>query len=1117
MSSELLGKLTIKPIPKTKEDLVIKIKKPASEMSQVVVKTKIVDKSQDNLDFNRDEFLAKIKPKTDISAKSKTIIKTKSIQDKEDREDREDKDTIIMQDVEKLPERLILQPFTDKSTDSQKITDISESTKSKSKDTVKPSARITQTPIGIPLEGPSSQLIIGSESIDKRLPQPKEKILIRASNYYMNNREIFINFINSIFGDYKKLIDQDEKSLSCEKSKTDEFSLLTHQKIVRDYINLYTPYRGLLLYHGLGSGKTCSSIGIAEGLKTDKKIIIMTPASLRVNYMEELKKCGDLLYKKNQYWEFIDTIGNDKLSKDLAFVLSIPFEYIKKKGGAWLVNVSKKSNYETLETKQRITLDEQINEMIKSKYKFINYNGLRNSHLQNMTQNFTVNPFDNCVVIVDEAHNLVSRIVNKLKNKSALSMKLYEYLMTAENAKIVLLTGTPIINYPNEVSILFNILRGKIKTYKFKLVINSEKKLNQEILNKLFLKYEKVNKLMDYIDYQPSSNTLVVTQNPFGFVSQFEKTRYEGVHLDTDLLDSNLTQKEFVTLIAKVLKKQDINISPGGVEVNQYKALPDTLEEFKKYFIDDKNQVKNENLFKRRILGLTSYFPDIDALLPIYTKSSNFHIVKMEMSDFQFKIYEEARVQERKLELQNSKKKKKGGDNIYDDAVSTYRIFSRAFCNFVFPRPTITRPFPNEGATLESAITDNIGNEDELDAITKEQQALESEAIIELEEAESESKPELEKFDKSYEGRIKSALAKLNDKKEEFLTPEALKIYSPKFLNVLENVNDPTFKGLHLIYSQFRTLEGIGILKLILEANNFTEFKLKKNPNGLFTIDISPENRGKPTFALYTGTESAEIKEITRNIFNSDWQFVPSNIVEELKSISSNNFLGEIIKVFMITASGAEGISLQNVRYVHLIEPYWHPVRLEQVIGRARRICSHKNLPKQLQTVDVFLYLMVFSQQQMESDDHKELRLKDKSKLDNKTPLTSDQALFEISNIKENINKSILKSVKEASIDCILHLKEDNKENLKCFSFGSPSPEKLSYLPSIDQEEDDEITKGNKAEEEIDAVKVKLHGINYAWEKSSGKLYDYRSYKVKNPIQVGTLQITGEKYKLELL
>ena len=52
------------------------------------------------------------------------------------------------------------------------------------------------------------------------------------------------------------------------------------------------------------------------------------------------------------------------------------------------------------------------------------------------------------------------------KNKTALSMKLYEYLMTAENAKIILLTGTPIINYPNEIAVLFNILRGYIKCYR---------------------------------------------------------------------------------------------------------------------------------------------------------------------------------------------------------------------------------------------------------------------------------------------------------------------------------------------------------------------------------------------------------------------------------------------------------------------------------------------------------------------------------------------------------------------------------------------------------------------------------------------------------------------------
>ena len=66
--------------------------------------------------------------------------------------------------------------------------------------------------------------------------------------------------------------------MNCDKDE--DFRLLTHQKIVRDYINLYTPYRGLLLYHGLGSGKTCSSIAIAEGIKSSRTVMVMTPASL---------------------------------------------------------------------------------------------------------------------------------------------------------------------------------------------------------------------------------------------------------------------------------------------------------------------------------------------------------------------------------------------------------------------------------------------------------------------------------------------------------------------------------------------------------------------------------------------------------------------------------------------------------------------------------------------------------------------------------------------------------------------------------------------------------------------------------------------------------------------
>ena len=104
---------------------------------------------------------------------------------------------------------------------------------------------------------------------------------------------------------------------------------------------------------------------------------------------------------------------------------------------------------------KKVSLDSQINEMITSKYRFLKYNGLRNSHLKDLTRNYTINPFDNKVIIIDEAHNFVSRIVNKIQRPESLSMRLYEYLLSAENCKIVLLTGTPIINYPNEIGILF--------------------------------------------------------------------------------------------------------------------------------------------------------------------------------------------------------------------------------------------------------------------------------------------------------------------------------------------------------------------------------------------------------------------------------------------------------------------------------------------------------------------------------------------------------------------------------------------------------------------------------------------------------------------------------------
>lgn len=967
---------------------------------------------------------------------------------------------------------------------------------------------------------------IKGELVMNRLPR-RPLPSVSASHYYMNNRQKFVNFINELFLTYHDELTSQKEQISCDPAANAEFSLLTHQKIVRDYLNIYTPYRGLLLYHGLGSGKTCSSIAIAEGLKTYKNVIVMTPASLRRNYIEEMKKCGDEIYKKNQFWEFIPIVSrSDPMIATLATILQLKDKFITENKGAWLVNVKKPSNYVSLSTDEKASLDRQIEQMIDAKYTFLNYNGMRMSHLKTLSSDFTQNPFSNRVLIIDEAHNFISRIVNKLKRPTSLSMRLYDMLMTADNVKIILLTGTPVINYPNEIAIIFNILRGYIKTWKFPLQIGSQSKVDKKVLLKMF---EGLNSL-DYMDYNDSSHVLTVTRNPFGFYNVDDKGQYNGVlRMSPEGETPNLSDTDFEKLVLSTLKTRDISVTPGSITIETFKALPDSLDAFRSYFINaETGQVKNINMFQRRIIGLTSYFRSAqEQLMPKYDKDMDFRVVEVPMSDHQFLAYEKARSAERKLEKKSKSTKKPGskasgaggegkGEDIYEDAVSTYRIFSRLFCNFVFPAE-IGRPLPKEDVDVEGAIREGA-NEEDVDAIKATERLDNPNGEHTTDEVEELAQEISEKMDTTYDKRISTALTKLRGGMMRFLTkaPQGeLQIYSPKFLAMLENIQDPSHEGLNLIYSQFRTLEGIGIFSLVLEANGFARFKIRKNESGNWVCDISEEDQGKPMFALYTGTESDEEREIIRNVFNSTWDYIPVSIREQLVPKSANNFMGQIIKVLMITASGAEGISLRNVRYVHVMEPYWHPVRIEQVIGRARRICSHNDLKEErLRTVNVILYVMGFTPKQMSDDSSLELRLNDVSKRDAKKPLTTDQSLFEISTIKEEINRQLLTAVKEASIDCTIHRNVASKEKLKCFTFGVVKSDKFSYSPSIDNEESDASVAQNTKETELKLVKISLSiaGVksDYAYDKSTSIVYDYNSYLAAKemggePLMVGKI------------
>jgi len=591
---------------------------------------------------------------------------------------------------------------------------------------------------------------------------------------------------------------------------------------------------------------------------------------------------------------------------------------------------------------------------------------------------------------------------------------------------------------------------------------------------------------------------------------QIVHPNYNGVYLNEQ---GNISDAMFLAQVKNVLRKNNIEIS-GKEHVSEYNALPETQVDFLNMFVEDGTlQVRNMNLFKKRILGLTSYFRSAqEKLLPRFVPDENgeiYHIEKVDMSDYQIGVYSQIRsdetAAEEKSKLRENMNKNKGkGQNannttaveLYKTA-SSYRIFSRAACNFVFPTD-ITRPLPKHTNTSKEAVI----SEEELDNMNDNNTGdmyVDENAAVPIN-------------DKTYQTEILAALAALkNNDDGKYLRPEMLKNLSPKFLRILENIQNPENRGLHLVYSNFRSLEGIGIFKLILEANGFAEFKLQRNGD-IWEIKETDSDMSKPRFVLYTGTETNDEKEIIRNIYNSQWDLVPTSIAGRLRENAENNYYGEVIRIIMITASGAEGINLANTRFVHIVEPYWNLVRVDQVVGRARRICSHKNLPEEMRTVQVFLYMSTFSATQRVDTKYKDV-MKELSRRDQTFSITTDENLYDISVIKNNINKQLLNGIKETAIDCRLYKKGNAETNLVCYGEGlTVNTNEFGIFPSWNEDQIvQEDINTRKVVRKMKKITVKqMNGLPdkvFAKYDRDPNLYDWDIYE-----NSGQEKLVGRKY-----
>lgn len=154
-------------------------------------------------------------------------------------------------------------------------------------------------------------------------------------------------------------------------------------------------------------------------------------------------------------------------------------------------------------------------------------------------------------------------------------------------------------------------------------------------------------------------------------------------------------------------------------------------------------------------------------------------------------------------------------------------------------------------------------------------------------------------------------------------------------------------EGIVVVYSQF-VWGGIVPLAVALEHLGMMRYGTR---NILRGARIRPRSAGLP--APPPGANYAILTRDVRVMGDT-------NIRQTLAAINApENRDGRNIKVVLITPVAGEGISFQNVREVHVLDPWYHLNRLDQVIGRGIRKCSHTGLPVDQRNVTVFLHTAV--------------------------------------------------------------------------------------------------------------------------------------------------------------
>jgi hypothetical protein len=234
-----------------------------------------------------------------------------------------------------------------------------------------------------------------------------------------------------------------------------DFELSPHQLFVRNFLSIQTPYNSLLLYHGLGTGKTCSAITICEemrdylvniGMSSAKKIIIVASPNVQQNFKLQLfdsrklklidgvwniRSCTGNKYLKEINPMNMKGMDEEKVVKEIKKIIKNSYMFLGYDQFASLIQKTS-------------AIDDSIEDKVQ-RYKLMN-------------QKLKV-VFGNSLIVIDEFHNIRNTSDNSTNRAVANELQKLVKFGPSLLTRLLLLSGTPMYNSYREIIWLLNVMR----------------------------------------------------------------------------------------------------------------------------------------------------------------------------------------------------------------------------------------------------------------------------------------------------------------------------------------------------------------------------------------------------------------------------------------------------------------------------------------------------------------------------------------------------------------------------------------------------------------------------------------------------------------------------------